>query len=98
MSQPNLTTIITKLRQQLPLLTEHYDVKSLGVYGSYRRHEQHPDNDLGLLVRFHEPPGLVKYIELESYLSDFLDVQVDLVMNDAVQPAGGGHSRHEFVH
>jgi predicted nucleotidyltransferase len=98
MTQPNLTTIITKLQQQLPTLTEHYDVQSLGVYGSYRRDKQYPDNDLGLLVRFHEPPGLVKYIELENYLSDFLDVQVDLVMNDVIQPARGGHIRHEFVH
>lgn len=52
------------LRQQLPYLAERYAVSSLGIFGSYVRHEQRPDSNLDLLVSFREPPGLFKFIEL----------------------------------
>ena len=57
----------------------------LGVFGSYRRGEQTPDCDLNLLVAFRETPGLLKYIELEYYLGDLVDVRVELVMGDALK-------------
>ena len=72
-----LTHIITLLRQALPFLAEQYRVKSVGVFGSYVRHSQRADSDLDLLVTFLEPPSLLKFIELENYLSDFVGVKVD---------------------
>ncbi|MFH0728095.1 MAG: nucleotidyltransferase family protein [Pseudomonadota bacterium] len=78
-----------KLRQQLPLLKERYQVMSLGIFGSYVRIEQIPGSDLDLLVSFQEPPGLLKFIEMENYLSDLLGVKVDLVMRDALKPKIG---------
>ena len=74
------------LRQQLPLLSERYGVASLGVFGSYVRHEQQAGSDLDVLVSFRETPGLFRFIELENYLSDLLGVRVDLVMADALKP------------
>jgi predicted nucleotidyltransferase len=55
-----------KLHQQLPLLAERYQVKSLGVFGSYVRNEQSESSDLDLLVTFNATPSLLKFIELES--------------------------------
>jgi hypothetical protein len=97
MAQANLTTILSTLREQLPLLADRYAVQSLGVFGSYVRNQQRPDSDLDLLVTFHEPPGLIKYIELEQYLSDLLGVPVDLVMQDALKPHIGRRIRTEVV-
>jgi hypothetical protein len=74
------------LRQQLPYLAERYAVTSLGVFGSYVRREQRPDSDLDVLVSFREPPGLLKFVELENYLSDTLGIKIDLVMQDALKP------------
>lgn len=74
------------LRQQLPLLEERYQVASLGLFGSYVRREAGPESDLDVLVRFHRTPGLIRFIELENYLSDLLGVRVDLVMAEALKP------------
>jgi uncharacterized protein len=84
--QQNIAQIRDTLRQQLPLLTEHYRVASLGLFGSYVRGEARPDSDLDILVRFHQTPGLLRFIELENYLSDLLGVRVDLVMVEALKP------------
>ena len=82
---PDLQTILTALRRELPFLRSQYNVHLLGVFGSYRRGEQTPDCDLNLLVAFRETPGLLKYIELEYYLSDLVEVRVELVMGDALK-------------
>ena len=74
------------LRQQLPLLGERYGVASLGLFGSYVRRQAGPASDFDLLVRFHRAPGLIRFIELENYLSDLLGVRVDLVMPEALKP------------
>jgi len=78
-----------KLRQLFPLLAADYQVKSLGLFGSYVRREQHEDSDLDILVEFREIPGLLRFIELENYLTDILGVKVDLVMRDALKPRIG---------
>lgn len=85
------------LRQHLPSLAENYHVKSLGVFGSYVRRQQSPESDLDLLVAFDEQPGLLKFIELENYLSDLLGIKVDLVMRDALKPTIGKQILSEVV-
>lgn len=77
---------IKTLRQHLPELREKYSVNYLGIFGSYVRGEQTKDSDLDVLVQFDKKPGLLKYIELENYLSDLLGVKVDLVMKSALKP------------
>jgi len=88
-TQNDLPSIKEKLRQEFPLLAERYKVQSMGLFGSYVRHNQSPDSDLDVLVTFHTPPGLLKFIELENYLTDLLGIKVDLVMKDALKPAIG---------
>jgi predicted nucleotidyltransferase len=74
------------LRSHLPELREKYSISYLGVFGSYIHGEQTEDSDLDILVQFDKKPGLLKYIELENYLSDLLGVKVDLVMKSALKP------------
>ncbi len=81
--------LIEALRSMLPDLRERYGVASIALFGSYVRQEQRLDSDLDLLVAFKEAPGLLKFIELENYLSDTLGVKVDLVMKDALKPRIG---------
>jgi uncharacterized protein len=81
--------ILNMLKHLLPLLSERYKVQELGLFGSYIRQEQSEDSDLDILVTFSETPSLLKFIELENYLSDVLGVKVDLVMKDALKPAIG---------
>ena len=96
-NEHDLAYFLAQLRQHMPLLAERYHVHSLGVFGSYARHEQSDDSDVDLLVSFDQSPGLLKFIELENYLSDLLGVQVDLVMKDALKPALGQFVAAEVV-
>ena len=84
-----LAELQAKLRSLMPELADRYQVKSIALFGSYVRREQDPDSDLEVLVTFHEPPGLLKFLQLEYYLSDVLGVKVDLVMRDGLKPRIG---------
>jgi predicted nucleotidyltransferase len=95
--QQDLAQLAEILHQQLPLLAERYRVKSLGMFGSYVRHEQRAGSDLDLLVTFYELPSLLKFIELENYLTDTLGVKVDLVMPDTLKPRIGQRILNEVV-
>jgi predicted nucleotidyltransferase len=91
------TNLREMLHQQLPQLAKRYQVKSLALFGSYVRHEQRTDSDLDLLVTFYEPPSLLKFIELENYLTDLLGMKVDLVMESALKPRIGKRILSEAV-
>jgi predicted nucleotidyltransferase len=92
-----LAHILSKLKELLPVLSDRYKVQELGVFGSYVRQEQYDDSDLDILVTFLEAPSLLKFIELENYLSDVLGIKVDLVMEDALKPAIGKHILKEVM-
>lgn len=96
-NQKNAHYFQEKLRQQLPLLGTRYQVRSLGLFGSYVRREQRQESDLDVLVEFRETPSLLKFIELENYLSDLLGVSVDLVMKDSLKPRIGRRILAEVV-
>ncbi len=92
-----LERLMEGLRQNLPELEQRYKVKTLGVFGSYTHGKQHKRSDLDLLVEFYDPPSLLKFIEMEHYLSDLLGVKVDLVMKDALKPAIGKRVLSEVI-
>jgi predicted nucleotidyltransferase len=95
--QQELTQLRDILRSQLPSLALRYHVDSLGLFGSYVRHENRPDSDLDVLITFSEAPSLLRFIELENHLSDLLGVKVDLVMRDALKPQIGRRVLAEVV-
>jgi len=74
-------------------LTQKYKVKEIGVFGSVVRGEQKGTSDVDILVEFDENArlGLLKFINLENYLSELLGVKVDLVMKSALKPRIGKH-------
>lgn len=92
-----LAGCLDKIRKDMPLLKERYKVASLGVFGSYVHGEQHEGSDLDLLVEFDKAPSLIKFIEMENYLSDLVGVTIDLVMKDALKPAIGRRILEEVV-
>jgi len=82
----DLKNILAELRKIIPFIREKYSVNSIEVFGSFARNEQKNKSDLDLLVTFSETPGLLKFIELENYISDKLNIKVDLVMKDSLKP------------
>lgn len=85
------------LRQHLAELADQYRVRTLEVFGSYVRDEQTSESDLDVLVTFDKAPDLLKFINLEDYLSDLLGVKVDLVMKSALKPRLEQRILHEAV-
>lgn len=74
------------LRQNLPQVQLTYDVKSLGVFGSFVREEATEDSDLDILVEFGEVPTFRKYMGLKFFLEDLFDRKVDLVIQSDIKP------------
>jgi predicted nucleotidyltransferase len=83
------TKYINKRLEELkPILEEKFQVETIGVFGSYVRGEQTKKSDVDILVEFTNDAhmGLLKYVELEIFLSDQLGVKVDLVAMGGLKP------------
>jgi hypothetical protein len=86
------------LVQHKSVLQEQYKVRELGVFGSYVRKEQTETSDVDVLVEFSETPSLLKFVNLENYLSDNLGVKVDLVHKGGLKPRIGERILAEVVY
>jgi predicted nucleotidyltransferase len=82
----SLNEVIKELKKLLPEIKEHYFVDSIEVFGSYAINKQSNKSDVDILVSFTKTPGLIKYIELENFISDKLNLKVDLVMKNSIKP------------
>ena len=67
-------------------LYQKYSVVEIGVFGSIVRGEQKKRSDIDILVEFEKVPDLLKFINLERYLSRLLKKKVDLVSKKAIRP------------
>ncbi len=78
-----------KLEKLKPFLREKYGVENIGIFGSYVRGEQKKRSDLDILVEFAKDAhiGLLKYVDLQIFLSEQLRVKVDLVAKDGLKPS-----------
>ena len=66
-------------------LRKRYNVKEMGIFGSYARGEQKKKSDIDVLVDFYNVPDLIKLIELERKLQRLLGIKVDLVRKQAIR-------------
>lgn len=82
---PELELLMARLREVKGELHDRYGVKKIALFGSYVHGENRPTSDLDLLVEFECVPGLLKFLELEDYLSRLLEVRVDLVRKASVR-------------
>ncbi len=81
-------------------LRERYGVKEIGIFGSYVRGEAKKGSDIDILVEFYPNAeiDLIKFVELEEYISDLLGIKVDLVMKSALKTRIGKHILKEVVY
>ncbi|MBS4028591.1 MAG: nucleotidyltransferase family protein [Ignavibacteriales bacterium] len=86
MENKTLDEIKGILKEQMPFLEKKYNVKTIGIFGSFAKNEQEAESDVDVLVEFSNTPGLFKFINLENYLSKVLNVKVDLVTKNALKP------------
>jgi hypothetical protein len=65
------TEILEILRAMKRELEVDYNVKTIGIFGSVAREEPHIRSDIDVLVEFHPPVGMFKFLELEELLSEW---------------------------
>jgi hypothetical protein len=78
----SLAEIKKRLQAQKPYLYEKYGVTEIGIFGSYVRGEQQSDSDIDILVTLTDPPSisLLDLVALQYYLSDLLEMEVDIAV------------------
>ncbi len=76
---------ITKALREHNDILEKYQVKRIGLFGSYVRGEQKEDSDIDFLVEF-EKPDFDNFMDLAFYLEDLLGKRVELITNGSLSP------------
>ena len=95
-----LEILKNRLTEQKIYLENQFHVKKLGILGSYVRGEETVTSDLDILIEFESGYrfGLLTFCHLENYLSDLLEVNVDLVMKDSLKPRIGQKILSEVIY
>lgn len=88
---------ITSVQKQLKL---DFEVSEIGIFGSYVRGEAREDSDLDVLISLNPDHhiGLIKFNSLKIFLSDLLNIKVDLVLKDGIKPALEKYILNEVVY
>ncbi len=85
----DIIEIKKKLNANVNHIKKKYQVKEIGVFGSFAKggHFIHEDSDIDILVSFNKGhKDFFNYMRLKNYLEDLLGKEVDLVIKDAVKP------------
>jgi len=93
-----LEDIKSTLLQHRKDMSENFQVRDMGVFGSFVRGEANEDSDVDIIVTFSAPIGLFKFMSLEEYIEGLLGLKVDLVSRDALKPRIGARILKEVVY
>ncbi len=74
----NQESIVSKLREDLDILTNEYSVEKIGIFGSYANNSNNDDSDIDLVVNFKKPIGF-KYFELIEFLEKKFGKKIDII-------------------
>ncbi len=94
---PSLADIKAILRQRRDELRREYGVTEIGIFGSCLRGTATEGSDVDILVTFECPIGLLRFLELEGRLAQWLGAKVDLVSKTALKPRIGRRILSEVV-
>jgi predicted nucleotidyltransferase len=78
--------VLKILREHKPLLLQNYQISGLGLFGSCARGSQTESSDVDVLVDYEKAPSLFKLLELRDYLSELLEMKVDIVTRNGLKP------------
>lgn len=77
--------ILTTIKTHLPTLQAAYKVESLGLFGSFARHEQTSESDIDVLAEFCPDADLFDLLGLNLRLEEIFACRVDVVPKKAVR-------------
>jgi len=94
-TREDIQILLSELKDSLE---RDYGVREIGLFGSYVRGDQSSGSDVDILVEFERPVGLLEFVGLKYYLSDMLEMPVDLVMKNSLRPAIGQRILREVIY
>ena len=90
-------TVISRIRKHRAQLSE-LGVKSLSLFGSVARGEEHLGSDVDILVEFKDRATFDAYMDVKFYLEELLGCTVDLVTPEAIKPRMKPYITQDLVH
>lgn len=90
-------TVISRIRKHRDQLTK-LGVKSLSIFGSVARGEEHPDSDVDILVEFKGRATFNRFMDTKFYLEEVLGCKVDLVTPHAIKPRIKDNVTRDLIH
>lgn len=85
------------LKKHKPELIKKYNIRQIGVFGSYARGEEKQSSDLDIMVDFEKPIGL-DFVTLAEELESVLSLKVDLVSVNAIKPRMMESIKEELIY
>lgn len=75
--------ILNYLKEHQTFLKEQFDVKKIGLFGSYAKDLQTPTSDIDIIVDM--PSSFDKYYGLKEFLEKGLDAKIDLGLEKSMR-------------
>ena len=88
--------IIDILRRRDREIKERFQVKRIGLFGSFARGEETDTSDVDIMVEF-EQPTFDNFMKLAFFLEDLLGRKVELVTPDSLSPYSAPYVKDEVV-
>ena len=84
----NQSQILGYLSENKQKFALKYQLKKIGIFGSYARNEQMPESDLDLLVEFEENTSdlMDKKEFLRKEIQSIFDIHVDICREKYIKP------------
>ncbi len=82
----NRNEVLVTLRAHKEILSQHYGVNELTLFGSVARDQARDESDVDILVDFDGPVHWQRYFDAQFYLEDLLGRQVDLATDKDLRP------------
>jgi predicted nucleotidyltransferase len=95
MDRPN---ILDRLNAEAPGLRKKYGVKSLSVFGSIARGDDHEGSDVDVLVIFEGEATFDNFMGLKLDLEDLFGRPVDLGTPDTLRPEMRAQVEKDLIH
>jgi len=89
--------ILERLNAEAPGLKRKYGVKSLAVFGSMARGDDHEGSDVDILVTFDGPATFDNFMGLKLDLEDLFGRRVDLLTPRCLSPEMSDEIEKEAV-
>ncbi len=85
MNRLDRETILAQLNSHVHQFQEQFQVKQIGLFGSYVHQAEKGDSDIDILVDF-TTPTFDNYMNLKFCLEDLFHRDIDLVTLDSIKP------------